>query len=597
MSVDASARTTARQRLESQSSSNNENNNNNSSSSNNNNNSNKNVNSSSNNNSTRSSQKMRKRGRGGKHHGQNHATVESDMMMGWLQKWTNYVKGYQRRWFVLSSNGVLSYYLDQSEVDNHQSSRGAISVKSAHIEHVDSCTFIISIHGSKQNFRIRAETEAEQQKWITSLERAKGEVTQSVVKAAPAVEAKQQVVATRSRRTRVPDKANYPLNLWSLMKNCIGKDLSKIPMPVNFNEPISMLQRLVEDYEYSEILDTAAACTDECEQLAHLAAFTVSAYATAASRINKPFNPLLGETYECDRTDDLGWRCVAEQVSHHPPIAAVHCEGRDWITWQEFSMTSKFRGSYLQVNPIGGAYLAYPSSGRRYSWRRVTTTVNNIIIGKLWVDLEGQMEIVGSNAAQGYRCVLNYIPYSYFGREVQRSVKGVVYNRNNEAKWVVRGTWDDKVEIAPVLQTSGTPKSPSYTTGNYKVAWQRRPEAPDAAKYYNFPQFACQLNEPEERVAPTDSRLRPDQRLMEDGDWDRSNEEKLRLEEKQRAVRKQREIKEKHAAAKGQSYPDYEPRWFKRQQIDGSKEFMHVSTGRYWKAKADQDWSGCPNIY
>lgn len=30
-------------------------------------------------------------------------------MKGWLLKWTNYLKGYQRRWFVLS-NGVLSYY-------------------------------------------------------------------------------------------------------------------------------------------------------------------------------------------------------------------------------------------------------------------------------------------------------------------------------------------------------------------------------------------------------------------------------------------------------------------------------------------------------
>jgi hypothetical protein len=39
-------------------------------------------------------------------------------------------------------------------------------------------------------------------------------------------------VMKRSRRTRVPDKPNYPLNLWSIMKNCIGKELSKIPMPV-----------------------------------------------------------------------------------------------------------------------------------------------------------------------------------------------------------------------------------------------------------------------------------------------------------------------------------------------------------------------------
>lgn len=49
--------------------------------------------------------------------------------------------------------------------------------------------------------------------------------------------------AVKKRRLRVPEKPNYPLNLWSIIKNCIGKDLSKIPMPVNFNEPLSMLQR------------------------------------------------------------------------------------------------------------------------------------------------------------------------------------------------------------------------------------------------------------------------------------------------------------------------------------------------------------------
>lgn len=30
-------------------------------------------------------------------------------LKGFLLKWTNYIKGYQRRWFVLSG-GVLSYY-------------------------------------------------------------------------------------------------------------------------------------------------------------------------------------------------------------------------------------------------------------------------------------------------------------------------------------------------------------------------------------------------------------------------------------------------------------------------------------------------------
>ena len=40
----------------------------------------------------------------------------------------------------------------------------------------------------------------------------------------------------------------------------------------------------------------------------YVAAFTVSSYAATAIRAAKPFNPLLGETYELDRREDLGFR-------------------------------------------------------------------------------------------------------------------------------------------------------------------------------------------------------------------------------------------------------------------------------------------------
>lgn len=183
---------------------------------------------------------------------------------------------------------------------------------------------------------------------------------------------------------------------------------------------------------------------------------------------------MLGETYECDRTNDLGWRVIAEQVSHHPPMAAIHCEGSDWTCWQEFTMTSKFRGKYLQITPLGSSNVEFPTPGNKYTWRKVTTTVQNIIVGKLWVDHTGEMEIIGSKNARGIRCHLNYIPYSYFSRETQRKFEGVVLNEKNEAKWVLKGFWDRQIEIAPVLQTKGSSTNPEYVTGKYKLIWTRR---------------------------------------------------------------------------------------------------------------------------
>jgi hypothetical protein len=37
------------------------------------------------------------------------------------------------------------------------------------------------------------------------------------------------------------------VNLWNLLCRNIGKDLSKISMPVTLNEPLSVLQRLCEE--------------------------------------------------------------------------------------------------------------------------------------------------------------------------------------------------------------------------------------------------------------------------------------------------------------------------------------------------------------
>ena len=56
--------------------------------------------------------------------------------------------------------------------------------------------------------------------------------------------------------------------------------------------------------------------------MAMVAAFAVSAHATQVFRVAKPFDALLGETYECDRSDDLGWRCFSEQVSSSPLVSA-----------------------------------------------------------------------------------------------------------------------------------------------------------------------------------------------------------------------------------------------------------------------------------
>lgn len=75
-----------------------------------------------------------------------------------------------------------------------------------------------------------------------------------------------------------------------------------------------MLQRLSEDLEYHELLDKGSKCQSSLEQMCYVAAFSVSSYSTTVYRTGKPFNPLLGETYELDRRRESGYRSLCEQV-------------------------------------------------------------------------------------------------------------------------------------------------------------------------------------------------------------------------------------------------------------------------------------------
>ncbi|XP_070820607.1 oxysterol-binding protein 2 isoform X2 [Chaetodon trifascialis] len=412
----------------------------------------------------------------------------------------------------------------------------------------------------------------------------------------------------RQRRTRVPDKPNYSLNLWSIMKNCIGKELSKIPMPVNFNEPLSMLQRLTEDLEYHELLDKAARCDSSLEQMCLVAAFSVSSYSTTVHRTAKPFNPLLGETYELDRLEEFGYRSLCEQVSHHPPAAAHHVVSqRGWTLWQEITIASKFRGKYLSIMPLGAIHLHFHSSGNHYVWRKVTSTVHNIIVGKLWIDQSGDIEIVNHRTKE--TCQLKFSPYSYFSREVPRKVTGVVADSGGQAHYILSGTWDDKIESAKIVQSSrggsgseGKQKT-VYQTLPPKLLWKKYPLPENAENMYYFSALALTLNEQEEGVGLTDSRLRPDQRLMEEGRWDEANSEKQRLEEKQRAVRRRREAEASDALDdecdydSGREYEGYQPLWFHQRRDSVTGETNFVYKGGYWEAKEKQDWSMCPNIF
>jgi hypothetical protein len=60
------------------------------------------------------------------------------------------------------------------------------------------------------------------------------------------------------------------------------------------------------------------------------------------------------------------------------------------------------------------------------------------------------MEIIGKGPAAGIKCHLKYIPYSYFTRDTQRRVKGVVMDVAGHVKWIINGKTSFGREICSI---------------------------------------------------------------------------------------------------------------------------------------------------
>uniref|UniRef100_A0A3Q3MKR6 Oxysterol-binding protein n=1 Tax=Mastacembelus armatus TaxID=205130 RepID=A0A3Q3MKR6_9TELE len=402
-------------------------------------------------------------------------------------------------------------------------------------------------------------------------------------------------------------------SIWSILRNCIGMELSKITMPVIFNEPLSFLQRLTEYMEHTYLICQANTSSDSVERMKCVAAFAVSAVASQWERTGKPFNPLLGETYELVR-EDLGFRLISEQVSHHPPVSAFHAEGltQDFVFHGSIYPKLKFWGKSVEAEPKGIITLELPKHSEAYTWTNPTCCVHNIIVGQLWIEQYGNVEVI--NHRTGERCCLNFKPCGLFGKELHK-VEGYILDKSKKKLCALYGKWTECLYVVDPAAFEAHKKNdkkgveekkasqpgcsedqeqgPSSVSDSVEVIpgsqllWRVAPRPANSAEMYSFTSFAMQLNELHkemEGVLPqTDCRLRPDIRAMENGDIDLASEEKKRLEEKQRAARKNR----------SKSDEEWKTRWFQQGQNPHTSSQDWLFSGGYW----DREYRQLPDIY
>lgn len=409
------------------------------------------------------------------------------------------------------------------------------------------------------------------------------------------------------KRLSMEEDDRPKVGLWGILKSMIGKDMTRMTLPVSFNECTSLLQRLAEDVEYNDLLAKAAGIPDSTLRMVYVAAFAASEYASTIDRIAKPFNPLLGETFEYCRPDQ-NFRLISEQVSHHPPISACHAESVKWDYFGENAVDSQFRGRSFDFKHLGKMFAHIrPDEGVKnkqgqkedqelYSWKKVNTSVVGIIMGHPTVDNYGKMEV--TNHTTGDHLIVDMKQRGWKASSAYQ-LSGFVYDAHGKACWAIGGHWNSRIYAKKVTGELDTKRRDSLIdaveensldpySGKKFLVWQAapRPKVP-----FNLTSFAITLNDINSNLkpwlAPTDTRLRPDQRAMEDGRYDEASNEKHRVEEKQRAARKKRE----------QNRETYKPNWFVKLKHPVTGDGYWHYNDKYWPKRKDQQLANTGDIF
>ncbi|XP_074295075.1 oxysterol-binding protein-related protein 3C-like [Silene latifolia] len=340
-------------------------------------------------------------------------------------------------------------------------------------------------------------------------------------------------------RWRQEDRDSY----WRMMQKYVGADItSMVTLPVVIFEPMTMLQKMAELMEYCYLLDQADVCEDPYMRLVYSASWAISVY-YAYQRTWKPFNPILGETYEM--VNHHGISFISEQVSHHPPMSAGHSENEHFTYDVTSKLKTKFLGNSVDVYPVGRTRVTLKKDGVVLELVPPLTKVNNLIFGRTWVDSPGEM--IMTNLTTGDKVVLYFQPCGWFGAG-RYEVDGYVYDANEEPKILMTGKWNESMSYQP-CDAEGEPLPGTELKEVWHVA-----DTPQNDKF-QYTHFAHKINSFEtapKKLLASDSRLRPDRFALEMGDLSKAGAEKSSLEERQRAEKRIRE-------AQGDKFS---PKWF-----------------------------------
>uniref|UniRef100_A0A7S3LT14 Oxysterol-binding protein n=1 Tax=Palpitomonas bilix TaxID=652834 RepID=A0A7S3LT14_9EUKA len=232
-----------------------------------------------------------------------------------------------------------------------------------------------------------------------------------------------------------------------------GKDLVSVSMPVTLFEPRSFLERVTDVWSFApHYLRLANETGDKVERFKLIMAMAIASLRqTVIAR--KPFNPILGETFEASFED--GAQIFAEQTSHHPPVSHYEVDGPngDYHIDGYAAWSASLKGPNSLKGHQTGPINIRLRDGTEYTYNLPYLVLQGIMVGTRVLQYEGVMKF--RDISNNLECDLAFNPdkaggffKSLFSRKKRAPADTISgeCKRGEETLFEVQGSWLSHLE-------------------------------------------------------------------------------------------------------------------------------------------------------
>uniref|UniRef100_A0A8C2MT60 Oxysterol-binding protein n=1 Tax=Cricetulus griseus TaxID=10029 RepID=A0A8C2MT60_CRIGR len=243
----------------------------------------------------------------------------------------------------------------------------------------------------------------------------------------------------------------------------LGMDLTKVVLPTFILERRSLLEMYADFFAHPDLFVSISDQKDPRDRMVQVVKWYLSAFHAGrrGSVAKKPYNPILGEIFQCHWTlpndteentelvseGPVPWvsknsvTFVAEQVSHHPPISAFYAECfNKKIQFNAHIWTkSKFLGMSIGVHNIGQGCV----SCLEYDEHYILTFPNGYgrsILTVPWVELGGECNIHCSKT--GYSANIVFHTKPFYGGKKHRITAEIFSPNDKKSFCSIEGEWN-----------------------------------------------------------------------------------------------------------------------------------------------------------